>query len=527
MEYREKRLLLQKRVLALVLLLFVVLPISSSAEERTDYYGLYLDAKEAGDEEAMARIRAEMPSRLHPAMDDETGLWGYIDYLGEWAILPRYGSADVFRGEYAAASTGDPWDYTAGLIRRDGSWVVEPRYFVDHGYDGWTYGGLDTGMYLVWDGEGYMGFFDVRSGFLSPDLGENTWWSDAELLPLTDYDDETNEPTAYYISRATGETAFRLEGYEADYLGHTSEFYNGFAMVYDTDGGEHIINERGEILPLPENLRFYGEGAGLKTSTLYYRFGLLLCLDTDTGLYGWWDLNAMDWRVQPRYEWAGNFSEDGYACVRAEDGTYGHIDVMDNLVVDGFACAYDFFGGYAYVAEEHILMDPMLETVLLFDGGWEPRIQWDDECDHSKDYYVSPGGVISVFRDDPLYPGLTEMGLMTLDGEWLLESGTYYRNWGISFAVESHRFFSEGLQAVRKRVGIREWRNVHNTKTGDYKEPVYETRVGYVDESGNIAVDFLYDDGGAFLGGLALVQRGGEKIYVDAFGHEVFSWHNN
>ena len=197
---------------------------------------------------------------------------------------------------------------------------MEPRYFVDEGYDGWTYGGLDKGMYLVWDGEGYMGFFDVRSGFLSPDLGENTWWSDAELLPLTDYDDETNEPTAYYISRATGETAFRLEGYEADYLGHTSEFYNGFAMVYDTDGGEHIINERGEILPLPENLRFYGEGAGLKTSTLYYRFGLLLCLDTDTGLYGWWDLNAMDWRVQPRYEWAGNFSEDGYACVRAEDG---------------------------------------------------------------------------------------------------------------------------------------------------------------------------------------------------------------
>ena len=44
-------------------------------------------------------------------------------------------------------------------------------------------------------------------------------------------------------------------------------------------------------------------------------------------------------------------------------------------------------------------------------------------------------------------------------------------------------------------------------------------------ENGNIAVDFLYDSGGAFLGGLALVRRGDERIYVDAVGHEVFSWH--
>ena len=81
MEKREKRLLFQKCALALVLLLCLILPVSSSAEERTDYYELYQKAKEAGDEEAMARIRAVMPSRLHPAMDDETGLWGYIDYL--------------------------------------------------------------------------------------------------------------------------------------------------------------------------------------------------------------------------------------------------------------------------------------------------------------------------------------------------------------------------------------------------------------------------------------------------------------
>ena len=509
-----------RRAAALGLMLCLAAPAGAFADARTDYYGRYLTAKEAGDENAMALVRAEMPSRLHPAMDDETGLWGYIDYLGEWVIPPQFGSADFFRGEYAAASTGDPWDYTAGLIRRDGSWAVEPRYFVDEGYDGWTYGGLDKGMYLVWNDSGYMGFFDVRSGFLSPDLGERTWFSDAELLPITDYDEETDEPEAYYFSRSTGETAFSLKGYETDARGHDSEFHNGFAMVYDMDGREHIINERGEVLPLPENLRFFGEESG----ALYYTFGLLLCLDTDTDLYGYWDLNVMDWRIPPRYEWAGDFAEAGYACVRVEDGTYGHIDVQGNLAADSFACAYEFKGGYAYVAEEGILMDPMLETVLQFTDGWKPRTQWDYELDDSKNYYVSPGGVLCVERDDPQYPGWAQRGLMTLDGEWLLEAGTYSQTWDIECA-ECHRFFSEGLQAVTKIVGVREWRTVHNVKYGDYEEPVYETRVGYVDEYGNIAVDFLYDSGGAFLGGLALVRRGDERIYVDAFGHEVFSWY--
>ena len=65
---------------------------------------------------------------------------------------------------------------------------------------------------------------------------------------------------------------------------------------------------------------------------------------------------------------------------------------------------------------------------------------------------------------------------------------------------------------------------MQNTKTGDYQEPIYDTKVVYVNEQGTIIVDFLYDDGGAFLNGLAMVRKGNQMGYIDTQGNEVYSW---
>ena len=518
------------KVWALLTSLCLLMTGFARAEGRKDYYGMFEAAKSAGDEALMAEIRAEMPARLHWAKDEETGLYGYINYLGEWAIPPQYAYAGEFRGDYAAVSTGDPWDDTMGIIDRDGNWVVEPHYFFDEGYDGWTYGGLNTGMYLVWDHtdedaeERYHGYFDVRSGYLSQrNTGDMTWWSDAELVPVDDYDEETDEEIAVYLRRSTGEEAIRLEGYSVDWLMHTSEFHNGFAMIYsDAEDRCHIINEQGEILDLPDCLVFYSSIDHIDEQR--YAFGLLLCRDTETGLYGYWDLIAMDWRVPPQYVWADQFAVNGCACVQTSEGRFGHIDPQGRLLADGFSCAYDFKGDYAWVADEGLLINAAGETVLALTDGWRPQLHWDDELNDACDYYVSPGGVLVVIRDHPIYFGWRVSGLMTLVGDWLLDPEIY--SWHYSeIGAEPHRFFSEGLQAVAKIVGVREWRTVHNVKTGDYEEPVYAYKIGYVDEQGNTVVDFLYDEGGAFLGGLAEVMRGDEVIYVNAFGHEVFSWH--
>ena len=512
-------------MMAALVCLSLALPLTAWAEERKDYYGMDQAAKEAGDEALMAEIRAEMPSRLHAARDGETGLWGYINFLGEWVIPPRYEGAWHFRGNYAAVSTGDPWDYTTGIIDRDGNWVVEPEYFFDEGYDGWEYGGLDTGMYLVWnrdeaDEMSPMGFFDVRSGYFSGlKYGwEMTWYSDADLAPMPDYDEETDQEVAVYLSRSTGDEKIRLTGYSVDWLMHTSEFYNGFAMIYqEAEDRDYIINEQGEILDIPDTLVFYGADVGIGEQ--YYACGLLLCYDTETGLYGYWDLNAGDWRVPPRYAGAGPFSASGYACVKTGDDSWGHIDPQGNLLADGFSGNYEFKGEYAYVWRDGILINGRGETALAFAEGRQPQLQWDDELNDEFDYYVSPEGLIEVSVEG------AGTGVMNLDGDWILPPDGHYVYMGeVTFAPEGWRFFSEGLQAVARRGEIVSYRTVNNVYTGTYEEPVYEWKVGYINARGEWVIPCVYDAGGAFLDGLAWVERGEECGYIDAFGHEIYFW---
>ena len=268
----------------------------------------------------------------------------------------------------------------------------------------------------------------------------------------------------------------------------------------------------------------------------------------DPPIMGYFDLNAMDWRIASHTEQDGlvyrfrevyPFSGNGYACVKLDNGNYGHIDTQGYVLFsDGFVTwnskfgretkpitqPYQFFGDYAWIEEANVLIDPAGEVVLEIPEGWEPVSQWDDEMDHAKDYYVSPGGVVEL--QQPVRGGGYQTGFMTIDGQWLLDMNCYGRAWDDGFP-EAHRFFSEGLQVVIKNVGIKEWRTVHNTKTGDYQEPIYDTKVGYVNEQGTMIVDFLYDGGGAFLNGLAMVRKGNQMGYIDKQGNEVFFWTDN
>ncbi len=260
----------------ILLMALCLLSVPGRTEELKDYYSLFQAAKEAGDEGAMAQIRADMPQRLRPFRDSETGLWGYIDFLGEWAIQPQFDNADDFRGDYALAweSSDDEDDEHchAGIIDRNGNWVPEPYYFVDSGFDGWYYGGLNLGYYQIWERVGdKFGFFDVPSGCFSGAVcdDELTFWNGFRLAPVC------LNGRQCYVDRPTGEAALYLsEGMMTNPLSRAdSEFVDGFAIVYRDDGREtgdwfdempeaFIINERGEALDL-SGIVFSGEEAEL------------------------------------------------------------------------------------------------------------------------------------------------------------------------------------------------------------------------------------------------------------------------
>ena len=510
-----------KRLIPLLLACCLLLPTLALAEGKDDY-GMYQAAREQGDEALMAEIRVGMPSRLYPAQG-ENGKWGYIDRVGEWAIPPQYDFALYFRGSYAAAGFMEDENdsYHGGIIDREGNWVVPPEYFVDEGYDGWTYGGLDTGMYQVWgphDEHGKpsnTGFFDVPSGCFSGLIlaDDATWWSQEPLVPVTLADGRE-----VYMDRRDGSIAFEIpEGYEYDWLSHDSDFHNGFALLYAKEGEQDcIINEKGEILDLPDSLSFGADD-------LQRFFGLMLCYDTETELYGYWDLNAMEWRVPPRYDFAGAFSRSGYACVSLPgDKSYGHIDTEGSLIASGFSEAYAFLGDYAFVAgEPGLLIDAAGEVVLALPGGAEIEEQWDDDLRDGWEYYVSPDGLMVISL------GMQGEGIMNLEGEWILPPLEGGKRWVYSrdetFFPEGWRFFSEGYQAVQQM--SEERRQTEVGPDGNIRTvSVYDWKIAYINTQGEFVTDFVFDTAGAFLDGLAWVQRGEEVGYIDAFGHDVYFW---
>ena len=252
-----------------------------------------------------AIAHAGSSAALFPAYDEKTEKWGYIDKSGQWAVMPQFETAGLFRGNYAAVSTGDPWDYTMGIIDASGAWAVEPHYFVDEGYDGWTYGGLNEGMYLIWDENlretNRMGYFDVPSGYFSGLVffGEFRWWTQETLVPIGD---------AYY-DRTNGQEVITLpEGYYTDWLGGDSVFSDGYALILkDTETGKEteicFVSDKGEIVEL-RHLRFNMDG---------WACGLLCAEEKearadDPPIRGYFDLNTLDWRI------ASYTEPDGLVC---------------------------------------------------------------------------------------------------------------------------------------------------------------------------------------------------------------------
>ena len=471
---------------------------------------------------------------LFPAYDEMSGKWGYINQKAEFVIPPQFDFAGIFRGDYAAAAPAadrsdasgfaDTWG-CQGIIDRRGSWVVEPAYVVDDGYDGWTYGGLNMGHYFIWKSSGQRaedeelktGFFDVRSGFFSGLISdaEIDFRSSSRLVPvLLDHQD-------CYMDRTNGRIEIILpDDLRCDITSTRSEFSNGFAMVLKEDEEDDsipvMIDEQGSRQSL-DGLKFFGDDMYAAVTP----GGIMRVQEKETGLYGYYDLPNHRFLIPPRYSWADDFSVSGCACVRLDDGTFGHIDHQGNVLASGFSSAYTFLGEYAFIKDpansENRLIDTGGNTVLTL-----PRMtaeeQWDDELRDEYNYYVTANGLLEV--DTPDGVGVINVR----SSAWVLppEPHQYIYQGEEIFSEEGWRFFSEGIQAVArgKETGSREVRGTDGTRL----EPVYTYKIAYMNEQGEFITGFIYDDAGAFLHGLARVSRDGLSGYIDQSGKEVYMW---
>lgn len=103
------------------------------------------------------------------AQDAETGLWGYIDMTGTWAVQPKFAEAAAFSCDVAAARAGGHrglW----GALDEAGSWVIEPQ-FLSLGQR------ADDGCAVAQDADGRWGFVD--------EMG--SWTTETRFLQLRRY----------------------------------------------------------------------------------------------------------------------------------------------------------------------------------------------------------------------------------------------------------------------------------------------------------------------------------------------------
>lgn len=267
--------------------------------------------------------------RLYPARQGEK--WGYINRQGEMVIAPQFAWAGEFRGGGFAAVAASSADRSDGVIDRTGSYVLEPHYSLDEGYDGLYYSGRDTGLILCGDDGDSYGYFDVVNGFFSGLNYDNLFLhsvGDSGLIPFTQGDVSTSGTDSFnlgYLKRADGTVAIPCR-YDSDYW---CGFTGGWALAVVPDAKQErkfvFINTSGEELALPEGL--IPEGSGCSD-------GMLCVRASDTGLCGY---------VTP-------------------DGTLALPAVYDS--------AYDFDGGRAKVTYQGV--DGWIDLSGAFTAGTLP-----------------------------------------------------------------------------------------------------------------------------------------------------------
>lgn len=422
------------------------------------------------------------------AAKGDNGLWGHIDETGNWVIPPKFDDAGDFRGNYAWIQQGD----REGFANRDGEIVLllDEDVYVDSGYDGFYYGGRETGIWLIegkteLGAEWVDGFFDVQSGVYSglKWWTERIWCSDSRLIPVADENWKWG-----YVSRDTGELVIPAK-YDSDNMG--SNFYDGYAVVtfLDEDDDYNIVqtlllDETGKEYPLPE-------GINAASCDTVISGGLFAVVD-ENGLYGYCNTSG-EVVIEPQFAYAFEF-EDGYAAVELTDGTCGVIDRTGNVVMRTTDSLHVQIrhGCYVLPTGEHSFTMYSVAGEELFTLQGENIVElWTPEENGLCMYVVEKGRQ-------------RRCGWVNMQGKIISEA-----KWTFPEYDQPGVYFPSGLQAVY---------DIDGTRLG-----------GYLNESGELAIPLQFSFVTQFYGKLAYVSMeqddGTTRCgYINQQGEWVYSW---
>ena len=417
----------------------------------------------------------EDSAALYPICENR--LWGYMNRQGETVIEPQWATVWPFEGNTALVSI-DEGNMYYGIINQHGEWVLEPEYYIyPMDYLGRT-PEIGHGLYAVYK-DGQMSYFDMDTGFFSG-LRWTEVWDNYTESPLLAVRDPKTDATGY-VDRASGEQV--LPG-----LYHTfypALFYEGIAVVNyedeelyeDNSSGAFMINEAGDIIPLPDGIKAVDSACAACGR---------VAVEDQNGLVGYADLKGQV-IIAPQYLYGEDFCEDR-AAVQVAEGEWAIIRLDGEYILENLtARPQDYHHGVVVAAQDgtlacfdtngRLLPNRMPDTMDIGDGlFWIPVGRTDQSNCYWWSWCLSDAECNKLSEAIQLdYPAFADDAI----------------------------YFSNDLQPVGNGQG--HW--------------------GYMNRQGEITIAYQYDSADQFRDGLALVNKDGKLQYIDHDGNVVWAEH--
>lgn len=316
------------------------------------------------------------------------------------------------------------------------------------------------------------------------------------------------------------------------------------------------------------------DGSSLELSDIkftdVYEYSDGLSLQNKFGKYGYIDENG-EIIIPFQFEEAYPFS-DGYARVADNSGKYGFIDKKGKQIIDyEYFTATDFINGIArvgkfpdetaglyslkminsYINKKGDLISGKWYTALGdFSEGlaWAAEMVPDQQTRNIKDLYgyidrkgteVIPARFDAArdFSDglaaiaikqgtDSLGDPVLKMGYIDTTGKIIIDCRFDYGNMARPDYPYTEAFqFSEGLASAGKITGLR----FSSIPVPKYTDPKYNVReigkpvfkFGYINEKGEMVIDYRFDYAGKFKNGTARVEIEEKEFYIDKKGNRI------
>lgn len=483
------------------------------------------------------------------------GKWGYIDRKGETVIPFRYDEAEDFFNGWAAVRIDREWGY----IQTNGEQVLPPR--LDRAAD--SIGGMarvSLGARLHWlttagEIKEAMPFdyaFNLCDGRARIGLAGRWGYMDAQgqivVNPNWVAASDFSEGLASVKQGGKWGAIDRSGKMVVEpFFDSPFEFSEGLAAV--RLGTEYTIAENGEIIFQPpfEMAWDFADGMArvehLKKHGYVDRTGKLAipplfenALDFSEGLaavqhkgrWGYID-TAGKFVVPPQYDRARPFSE-GLACVTSK-GKVAYIDKQQNVVFESNLKGqhHDFSDGLARVSDAGFI-DKQGRLILKVESFFndfseglarvETGLFKNGYIDRTGKFAIEPVfGVAADFSDGLAYVRVavnTDRGWAYIDKTGTIKILLEERKGGVMAALGS---FVEGSNFSAGLAAVRIWQQA--PRDPDIGARMNYPCYGFIDKTGTVVIEPVFDEAGPFSNGLARVAKGQDWGYIDRNGGMV------